>query len=780
MTIQISQRHDSAVKQVCGEAVYIDDMPEPQGTLHAYVAQSPLAHAEILSCDLSGVLSQPGVVAVLTLDDIPGVHDISCAHAGDEPLFAKRYVQFAGQALFAVIAESVDVARRASKLASIQFKELPAILTIDQAMEKQSFIHAPRRVHRGDPEKALGASPHRLEGRISTGGQEHFYLESQISLAYPGEDDEVLIFCSTQNPSEIQNLCARLLDLPDAAVKVHVRRMGGAFGGKETQATQFAAIAALGARKTGRPVKVRLDRDDDMRLTGKRHAFVIDYDVGFDDTGRILGIKFQQKVRCGYATDLSGAVADRGVFHCDNAYFLENVSVESFRCRTNTVSDTAFRGFGTPQGMIGIERAMLDIAHHLGIDPLDVRKRNLYDPVRAQTHYGQTVENFILPELIDQLVERASYHQRRSEILAFNKENPILRKGIALTPVMMGICFSRTHLNQAGALINIYKDGSISLNHGGTEMGQGLFVKVAQIVAHEFGVSVERVRITATNTEKVPNTSPTASSAGVDLNGMAARDATRKLRSRLAEVAARHFGGTTDEVRFEDENVYTGTQEIPFAKLVELAYLDRVSLSATGFFKTPEIHFDQQAFQGRPFLYFAYGAAVAEVLVDTLTGEYRVLRVDVLHDVGQSLNPAIDIGQIEGGFVQGMGWLTTEELWWDATGALKTHAPSTYKIPTIGDRPTVFNVELMDNPSFQAATPYFSKAVGEPPLMLAISVHQALVEALASGLERPALNAPATPENVLLARSLNEPALESRADYGEMAEVSALEGANQP
>ena len=751
-----SQRHDSAIKQVCGEAVYIDDMPEPQGTLHAYLIQSAYAHAEILSADLSEVLNKPGVVTVVTPDDIPGTHDISCSHAGDEPVLASSYVQFAGQALFAVVAESMGAARRAAQFARIQYKELPAILTIDQAMEQKSFIQPPRYVQRGDPDKAIAQSAHRLKGRISTGGQEHFYLEGQVSLAQPGEDGEVIIYASTQNPSEIQNICARVLKLPDAAVKVHVRRMGGAFGGKETQANQFAAIAALAARKTRRPVKLRLDRDDDMRITGKRHAFLIDYEVGFDDEGKVQGIKFQQKVRCGYATDLSGAVSDRGVFHCDNAYFLEHVSVESYRCKTNTVSDTAFRGFGAPQGMIGIERAILDVAQYLKRDPLEIRKVNLYDPKRAQTHYGQTVENFILPELIDELASRASYSQRRQDIQAFNRQNQTLRKGISLTPVMMGICFSRTHLNQAGSLINIYKDGSISLNHGGTEMGQGLFVKVAQIVAHEFGVSIERVQINATNTEKVPNTSPTASSAGVDLNGMAAINAVNKLKDRLAQVALRHLGGTLDSVRFAEEKVYVADKAMPFSKLVELAYLDRVSLSATGFFRTPEIHFDQQAFQGRPFLYFAYGAAVSEVILDTLTGEYRVLRVDILHDVGRSINPAIDIGQIEGGFTQGMGWVTTEELWWDAKGHLRTHAPSTYKIPAIGDRPAVLNVELMDNASFRSATPYFSKAVGEPPLMLAISVHQAMVEALAHDVERPALDTPATPERVLLVPSMND------------------------
>ncbi|MBV6272097.1 xanthine dehydrogenase molybdopterin binding subunit [Alcaligenaceae bacterium CGII-47] len=755
MNVHVSKSHDSAAKQVCGEAVYIDDLPEPRGTLHVYIAQSPHAHAQILKCDLSEVGKQPGVITVLTLDDIPGQHDISCVHAGDEPIFAKDYVQFAGQALYAVVAENIAAARRASAFSKMEFKVLAPILTIDQAMEQQSFVVPPRRVSRGDPDHALSHAPHRLQGHITTGGQDHFYLEGQISLAEPGEDGEMLIYCSTQNPSEVQNICARVLDVPDAAVKVQVRRMGGAFGGKETQATQFAAIAALAAHKTKRPAKLRLDRDDDMRITGKRHAFVIDYDVGFDQSGRIQGIKFVQKVRCGYAADLSGAVADRGVFHCDNAYFLENVAVESYRCKTNTVSDTAFRGFGSPQGMIGIERALLDVAHFLGKDPLEVRRVNLYDPDRAQTHYGQSVSNFILPELIDQLTEQAAYTERRQAVKTFNETNKFLRKGIALTPVMMGICFSRTHLNQAGALINIYKDGSIALNHGGTEMGQGLFVKVAQIVAQEFDVSLDRVRITATTTEKVPNTSATASSAGVDLNGMAARDAALKLKNRLINLAMQHYAVAKEDIHFINDHVEIGAQRISFEKLIELAYLERISLSATGFFRTPEIHFDQVAFQGRPFLYFAYGAAISEVVVDILTGEYRVIRVDVLHDVGRSLNPAIDIGQIEGGFIQGMGWLTTEELWWDESGHLRTHAPSTYKIPAISDRPAIMNISLMDNPSFRAATPYFSKAVGEPPLMLAISVHQALIEALAFNVARPSLDVPATPERILLVDSMD-------------------------
>lgn len=754
--VHVSHSHDSAVKQVSGAAVYIDDMPEPRGTLHVYIAQSPHAHALIIRRDLSAVAEQPGVVAVLSPSDVPGQIDVSCIHAGDEPVFALDRVEFAGQAIYAVVAENIVAARLACAFAKMEYEILPAVLTIAQAMAQNSFVVPPRRVHRGEPDRALAGAPHRLQGCIETGGQDHFYLEGQISLACPGEDGEMLIYCSTQNPSEVQHICASVLDLPDAAVKIEVRRMGGAFGGKETQATQFAAIAALAARKTGRPAKVRLDRDDDMRMTGKRHAFIIDYDVGFDRNGRILGVKFVQKVRCGYAADLSGAVADRGIFHCDNSYFLENVAVESYRCKTNTVSDTAFRGFGVPQGMMGIERAVLDIAHFLDKDPLEVRQVNLYDPEHDQTHYGQRVDNFILPELIDQLCEQAQYKKRREDIAAFNRVNAVIKKGISLTPVMMGICFSRTHLNQAGALINIYKDGSISLNHGGTEMGQGLFVKVAQVVAQEFDVPVDRVRISATTTEKVPNTSATASSAGADLNGMAARDAALKLKHRLTGLAATHFGVDETQVRFIDDHVEIGTQRIPFTRLIELAYLNRVSLSATGFFRTPEIHFDQQTFQGRPFLYFAYGAAVSEVTVDMLTGDYTVERVDILQDVGRSLNPAIDIGQIEGGFIQGMGWLTSEELWWDDRGGLRTHAPSTYKIPVIGDRPTVMNVTLMDNPSFRSATPYFSKAVGEPPLMLSISVHQALIEAVASQIARPKLDAPATPERVLLVRSLDE------------------------
>ena len=750
-----SRVHDSAHKHVAGEAAYIDDLPEPAGTLYVYIVQSPHAYAGILGMDLEPVRAQPGIVAVIGAADVPGINDISCIHAGDEPVFADGEVHFHGQPVFAVVAETIDAARAAAAHAEIRYQPLDPILTIDEAMARESFVQPPRTVRRGDAETAIADAPHRLQGRIAMGGQEHFYLEGQISLAIPGEDGDLKVLCSSQNPTEVQKLCAQVLGVPAHSVSVEVRRMGGGFGGKETQPALYAAIASLAAARTGRAVKVRLDRDDDFRMTGKRHEFEVEYDVGFDDEGRILGISFVQKLRCGFASDLSGAVGDRGVFHVDNAYFLENVAVTSYRCRTNTLSNTAFRGFGVPQGVMSIERAILDIAHRLGRDPLEVREVNFYRPGRDLTHYGQRVTNFVLPRIIDELTCEADYAKRRDEIASFNARHPYFRRGIALTPVMMGICFSRTHLNQAGALVHIYRDGSIALNHGGTEMGQGLFIKVAQIVAAEFDVALDRIKTTATMTEKVPNTSATASSAGSDLNGMAALDAVSKLKRRLIAFAAEQYGGCEEDVRFAAGRVHAGSETVAFEELVERAYLARVSLSATGFFRTPDIHFDNEAFQGSPFLYFCFGAAISEVIIDTLTGEYRVERVDICHDVGRSLNPAIDVGQIEGGFVQGMGWLTTEELWWDDEGRLRTHAPSTYKIPAMSDLPSVMNVKLLDNPDFESATPYRSKAVGEPPLMLAISVYQALLEAVAAGLgdnKVPVnLDVPATPERVLMA-----------------------------
>jgi xanthine dehydrogenase large subunit len=590
-------------------------------------------------------------------------------------------------------------------------------------------------------------------GQMSLGGQEHFYLESQIALAIPGEDDEVRVICSTQHPTEIQTMVAGALGVPANAVTTEVRRMGGAFGGKETQGNLFAAVAAIVAKKTGRAAKIRPDRDDDFTITGKRHDFLIDYEVGFDDAGRILAVDMTYAARCGWSADLSGPVTDRTLFHADNCYYFPDVHLESVPLRTNHCSHTAFRGFGGPQGMVGGERIIDEIAYSLGKDPLEIRKLNLYGPGRDITPYHQQVEDNIAPEIIAQLEADCAYHKRRAEIAAFNRTSPVLKRGLALTPVKFGISFTLTAYNQAGALVHIYRDGSVHLNHGGTEMGQGLYTKVAQVVAEAFQVDIDRVKITATSTGKVPNTSATAASSGSDINGMAALAACTTIKARLVDFAAENWEVPKEQVEFLPGRVRVGNQDIAFADFVNAAYMARVSLSSTGFYKTPKIHWDRAAGKGRPFYYYSYGAAASEVLVDTLTGEYRILRADILHDVGSSLNPALDIGQIEGGFVQGAGWLTTEELWWDADGVLRTHAPSTYKIPACGDRPSIFNVALVQDSPNREETIYRSKAVGEPPLMLAISVLHALSDAIAAVAGHricPRLDAPATPERVLM------------------------------
>ncbi len=747
--------HDSAAKHANGNALYVDDLPEPRGTLQLYAYPARRAHARITRLDLSRVGAAPGVACVVTVADIPGVNDVSPIHCGDDPVLAAGEVLFHGQPLFAVAAETLDQARAAAALAEVDYEDLPAILTAEAALAQGSFVLAPHEMRRGDAAGAIAAAPHRLSGRFTVGGQDHFYLEGQVSLAVPTEDGDVLIYCSTQHPSEVQHNVARVLGRADHAVTVEVRRMGGGFGGKETQASQWAALAAVAAVKTGRPAKFRLDRDDDMIMTGKRHDFVIDYAVGFDASGRIQGIDFAHLVRCGFSADLSGAIADRAMFHADNGYYLENVRILSHRCRTNTVSNTAFRGFGGPQGMIGIEQVIDAIARHLGMDPLEIRKRNLYGRTdRNVTPYHMTVEDNILPELIAELEASAGYAQRRTEIRRYNAASPYLKKGLALTPVKFGISFTTSFLNQAGALLHIYADGSLHLNHGGTEMGQGLFVKVAQVVAEELQVDIGRIKITATNTGKVPNTSATAASSGSDMNGKAAQAAAATLKQRLTDFAAAHFDVPPGRILFRANRVQVGDTDLAFDDLIDLAYHHRISLSATGYYRTPKIHYDRATASGRPFFYFSYGAAVSEVIVDTLTGEYRVTRVDILHDVGRSLNPAIDLGQIEGGFVQGMGWLTSEELWFDAEGRLRTHAPSTYKIPTAGDRPADFRIALQTFAENPEDTIHRSKAVGEPPLMLAISVHRALSDAVASLADYrilPDLDAPATPERVLAA-----------------------------
>ncbi len=746
--------HDSADKHVSGAALYIDDVAEPRDLLHAYVRLSEHAHARILRLDVAAVAAAPGVAAVLTARDVPGVNDVGPAFPGD-PIFADGLVEYAGQSVFAVAADSIARARAAAQRAVIEYEVLPPILDIDAAMQQAAFVLPSQTMRRGDAAAALAAAPLRLRGRHYVGGQEHFYLEGQIAMAIPGEDRDIRVLSSTQHPTEVQHLVGRSLGIPDHAVICETRRMGGGFGGKESQASLIAVIAALLAANTGRPVKLRLDRDDDMKLTGKRHDFRIDWDVGFDAEGRIEGISFELASRCGMSPDLSAAINDRAMFHSDNAYYLPNVSIVSHRCKTNTVSNTAFRGFGGPQGMMGIEAVMDAIARHLRRDPLEVRRRNFYGKrERNVTPYHMTVEDNVIPELVAELARSAGYAARRREVTAFNRSSEWIKRGLALTPVKFGISFTLLRMNQAGALVHVYTDGSVQLNHGGTEMGQGLFIKVAQVVAEEFGLPLDRIKVTATTTEKVPNTSPTAASAGSDMNGKAAQVAARTIRDRIAGVVAAEFAVAASDIVFRDGAVQGGGRSLPFAAAVRRTYEKRVQLSATGYYATPKLHYDTATHQGRPFYYFAYGAAVAEVEVDTLTGEHRLRRVDILHDVGQSLNPAIDLGQIEGGFVQGMGWLTTEELWWDARGSLRTHAPSTYKIPAVGDVPADFRVALWSRGRNRENAVYRSKAVGEPPLMLGIAVFHALRDAVAACgevAEAAELDAPATPERVLLA-----------------------------
>ncbi len=747
-------KHDSAHKHVTGEAIYIDDIPAPANLLHLAVGQSARAHAKIISVDLSMVRQAPGVVAVLTAKDISGENDVGPV-IHDDPVFAENVVEFLGQSLFAVAAETREEARRAALLAMVEYEDLPPVLSVDDALAQKNFVLPDHVIRRGDAKAALDRSERRLSGSIHIGGQDHFYLEGMISLALPAEDGDVQIWCSTQHPSEVQHNVARVLGRPSNAVTVDVRRMGGGFGGKETQSALFAAIAALAAVRTGRPAKFCVDRDDDMIMTGKRHDFRIDYDVGFDEEGRIGAIEFMQASRCGMSADLSGAISDRAMFHADNAYYLNDVTITSHRCKTNTVSNTAFRGFGGPQGMVGIERVIDEVAFALGKDPLEVRKLNLYGGEgRNITPYAMTVEDSVLPEIIEELEASSDYARRREEVRAFNEASPVMKKGIALTPVKFGISFSTKHLNQAGALMHIYADGSVHLNHGGTEMGQGLFIKVAQIVAEELQVDLERIKITATSTGKVPNTSATAASSGTDLNGKAAQAAARTIRERLVAFAANKYDVKPSEVQFHANSVHIGGETITFDDLIGQAYLARVSLSSTGFYKTPKIFYDRETASGRPFYYFAYGAAVSEVMIDTLTGEHKLLRVDILHDVGRSINPAIDLGQIEGGFIQGYGWLTSEELFWDDSGRLRTHAPSTYKIPACSDRPEDFRMKLLESGWNREDVIHRSKAVGEPPLMLAISAFLALSDAVASVGDyriRPDLDAPATPERILMA-----------------------------
>ena len=746
--------HDSAFMHVQGTAEYIDDMPEPDGTLHVepgYAKEG--ARGRIAAIDLAAVRAYPGVVAVLTPADIPGLNDCSPA-MGDDPILAKGEILFHGQVVFAVVATTREAARRAARLAVVEIDQAQAAITVEDALAHQVPDVLPQYGYKkGAPAKLIKASAHRIEDSFHVGGQEHFYLEGQVALALPTEDGGMTVYSSTQHPTEVQHCVAMMLKVREAQVTCICRRMGGGFGGKESQAAQWAALAALAARVTGKAAKCRLDRDLDMMMTGKRHDVRIDYSAGYDATGRVTAVDVTFLARCGYSADLSMGVCDRTLFHSDNAYFYPAYNIQSRRLRTHTVSNTAFRGFGGPQGMMFPEQLMQRIAIATGEDALDVRKRNLYSRGRDVTPYGQKLKDNIALDVIEQLERSSQYRSRRKQVAAFNKANSILKKGLALTPVKFGISFTLQHLNQAGALVHVYTDGSVQVNHGGTEMGQGLYMKVAQVVAEEFAIPIGQVQITATRTDKVPNTSPTAASSGTDLNGMAAKAAAETIRERMVGHMAKYWKVPKRSIRFEAGQVVSGRKRMSFADAARHLHLARISLSSTGYYATPDITWNRDKAHGSPFFYFAYGASCSEVTIDTLTGEMRVDRVDVLHDVGRSLNPAIDIGQIEGGFVQGMGWLTTEELVFDAKGRLSTHAPSTYKIPCASDVPADFRVKLYESTGNRADTIYRSKAVGEPPLMLPISVWCAVYDAVASLKPgtAPKLEAPATAEAILRA-----------------------------
>jgi len=745
--------HDSARKHVTGEALYIDDLPEPPGLLHAVLVLSSEAHAAITAIDLTAaraLLGRDGIA--VTASDIPGRNDVG-PMSGPEPILAAGLVEYIGQPIVAIAAPTLKAARAAAKLVRISYERREAVLDIETALAREMFVSPPHRMQRGDAAAALARAPLRLAGELTIGGQDHFYLEGQVAMAVPQESGEMLVWSSTQHPTEIQKMVARVLGLPYAAVTAQVRRMGGGFGGKETQPAIFACVAAVLARLSARPVKLRLDRDDDMMITGKRHDFHIRWEVGYDGSGRLLALEMRLAARAGHVADLSPAIVDRAMFHALNCYFVPDVAVAGYACKTHTQSNTAFRGFGGPQGMLAAEDMIDAVARALGTDAIEIRRLNYLAPGRDTTHYHQPVEDFILPEITDQLLAAAEYAARRRTIAAFNAASTNVKRGLGFAPVMFGISFTTTMFNQAGALVHVYTDGSVQLNHGGTEMGQGLFQKIAQIVAASFAIDVAAVRLQATDTSKVPNTSATAASSGTDLNGAAAEDACRQIKTRLAEFGARLHGGAAGAVVFRDGRVTGDRWSFTFAELVAQAYRARVQLSAAGFYATPKIHYDRATASGRPFFYFAYGAALCEAEIDVATGESRMLRADLLHDVGRSINPAIDLGQIEGGFMQGLGWLTCEELVFDRDGRLRTHAPSTYKIPTARDLPADFRVRILESAGNREPTIHRSKAVGEPPLMLANAAWLAIKDAIAAARGGGAvrLDAPATPEAILRA-----------------------------
>ena len=748
--------HDSASKHVSGYADYTDDINEPNGTLHGAIGWSKEAHALIKKIDLSEVWKSEGVISVIGYKDIPGRNDVGPVFDGD-PIFPPNKVEYYGQPLFAVAAISTELARKAVLKAKVIYKVLKPIVTIKEALKKKKFVLNGIKIQRGNPANAILKSKNQLKGNFTTGSQEHFYLEGQVAFAIPKEDNDLLVYSSTQHPSETQQIIAKMLNQKSNTITVLVRRIGGGFGGKETNFLT-SSICALLANKTKKPVKLRLDRDDDIIITGKRHEFHSDFEVGFNDSGIIEGLKIKLASRCGMSPDLSGAINGRAILHIDNAYYLPNVQVQNYLCKTNTVSSTAFRGFGGNQGMMAIENIVDNISRYLNKDPCQIRKNNFYQKNKKNiTHYGMKIEDNVIQEIFNKLVKKSNYKKRYSKIKKFNLKSEYLKKGIAITPVKFGISFTTTHLNQAGALVHIYTDGSVHLNHGGVEMGQGTNTKIAQLVANELGLPFEKIKISLTNTSKVPNTSASAASSTTDLNGAAALDAVSKIKQNLEKFIKKKYNIKNIKIVYEKGLIKFNKKSFKFETIIKEAYLNRISLSSSGFYSTPKIYFNKKTFSGRPFLYFCYGAAVTEVTIDTLTGENIVERVDILHDAGKAINPALELGQIEGGFVQGQGWLTIEEVNWKSNGQITTVSPSTYKIPAVSDMPKKFNVEIFKQGKNKENVVNKAKTTGEPPLMLAMSVFYAIKDAIASvGKYKkiPILDAPATPEKILM--SLNE------------------------
>ena len=743
--------HESAVKHVTGKAIYTDDISEPKNLLHAVIGYSNCSKGVIKKIDYKDVLSSEGVVDIITEKDIEGINDVGPIFKGDK-IFTSKNIEYYGQPIFAVIAKTNNLAKKAALKVKIDLKISKPIVSIEEALKKKSFVLKPKHLTRGNIKDGFKKSDNILKGKLYSGGQDHFYLEGQIAMTIPQEDNNFLVYSSTQHPSETQQIIGKVLKQNYNSIHVIVRRIGGGFGGKETQSFLFAAITSIAAKKLSKPVKLRVDRDDDMIMTGKRHDFLFDYEVGFNNNGEILALKLMMASRCGISPDLSGAINDRAIYHIDNAYYIPNIEINSYRCKTNTVSNTAFRGFGGPQGMFCIENIIENISQKLKLEASEIRKINFYkDKIKNTTHYGMRITDNVIEDIFNKLIKKSNYKKRKAEINNFNKKNKVLKKGIAITPVKFGISFTTTHLNQGGALVHIYTDGSIHLNHGGIEMGQGLMTKLALVASNEFGLNYENIKISSTDTEKVPNTSASAASATTDINGAAIVNAINNIKSGLNEFIYDYFK-TNSKIKYENNFVYFDKRKISFKELINTAYLNRIPLSSSGFYKTDKINVNTKTLQGRPFLYFTYGAAVTEVIIDKLTGENKILQVDIIHDVGNSINKRIDKGQIEGGYIQGLGWLTTEEVAWKSNGVLTTHSPSTYKIPTAGETPFKFNVEIYDRGFNKEKVINRSKAVGEPPFMLAISSFIALKDAVCNankGKNSENLIAPATAENIL-------------------------------